>query len=54
MESFITAAFLERFSGVYHQKKAVIFFEKFMNGIVVITPAQNPWWLKLFVMGSIG
>jgi len=30
------------------------FYVKSMKGIVVTMPVQNPWWLKLFIMGSIG
>ena len=35
-------------------KKDERFYGKSMKGIVVTMPVQSPWWLKLFVMGSIG
>ena len=39
---------------VFLLKKDKRFYVKSIKGIVVTMPVQNPWWLKLFDMGSIG
>ena len=42
------------FNTVFPLKKDKRFYVRSMKAIVVTMPVQSPWWLKLFVMGSIG
>ena len=54
MASYTVAVFQAFFNVVFPLKKDKRFYMKSMKGIVVTMSVQNPWWLKLFVMGSTG
>ena len=52
--SYIIAVSEGLFNVVFLLKKVVKFYARFTKVIVVIMPVQSPWWLRLFVMVSIG